>query len=951
LHQFCIRSTVLLVRSSPIRASVIAALLLTTILSGAVGGASARQTAASVNWASFGNTLDENRYSPLSDITPSNVDQLGRAFTVDLNKVIPGIKKGQQSYPIVIDGTMYITSGDDQVFAVNAANGNVLWHYQPDNVATFKNFGIVANRGVAYCDGRVFLLTLDMTIVSLDPATGKQLARVPIGRAVPGARSTYGYSETSSPICANHHLIVGAAGSDYGVRGFVMAYHTPDLTPAWANPFWTIPPNNRDWRSAGRIVGGCTVWTPTTVDVTSNTLYFGTAAASPAYYPSLRPGSDPRCTSLVAVDLATGNLKWWQQQLASNQWAYDSSQPPLVYTTKIGGKSRRVVSIATMEGVWFAYDAKTGAPIWQRVKVIDNVEHPTLQPGKPVAVYPSSLGGLNYSPASFDPATGYVYNAAAETASVLEQQTSVQEKKHSLLVGDIFLGLANGDFGQFLQNGWKDYGSVSAIDVATGKRIWKFQTPQPERGGPTTTASGLGFVGGGDGNLRAFDVKTGKVLWTFQTGFQIAAGPSLYSVDGTEYVAVSVGGTPTSSQGGTVASQVQVFSLGGSHAQSNPPLIAGPLQRATDEAPRMVAAAAAPAAPARVSTAHARSAARVTAPGGLFVQPWDPDTSNTQLVQGHVMLAGKPVKGAVVRIGGWVSPAPTDKSGAFTYPVDITSAARHVAAVVGVTHASIDGKPLSASQGDSVLGRSAGISVGYRVTDLSARNEGGNVVVTGRLSDTKNNAPPTVLLYSYLLKGRITDSNGNPVRGAVVTTRTGDRQFWTQGRPSGPNGTYASFLVAANQAGDDPVPMQVGVAVGDNFWAEPAADLVDFAKLKSSTLDIQLPANSGNNSLVKSSLNPQPIPGAVYQGLIVGVVGGRGGLVKPVSATWPDGSGHFKLVLPGSVRGSTLTFWEADRQFFSVAQAKPGGPVDPSIYPKRLPANAPQGVATLKVPR
>ena len=99
---------------------------------------------------------------------------------------MPGIKKGQQSYPIVVNGTIYVTSGDDQVFAVNGTTGDLLWHYAPDNVATFKNYGIVANRGVAYCDNQLFLLTLDMTIVALDPATGKQLARVPIGRRGPG---------------------------------------------------------------------------------------------------------------------------------------------------------------------------------------------------------------------------------------------------------------------------------------------------------------------------------------------------------------------------------------------------------------------------------------------------------------------------------------------------------------------------------------------------------------------------------------------------------------------------------------------------------------------------------------------------------------------------------------------------------------------------------------------
>ncbi len=913
----------------------------------ATAGASADPAAstATVNWSSFGNTLDQNRYSPLTTIDPGNVGQLGRAFTVDLNKIVPGIKKGQQTYPIVVNGTMYITSGDDQVFAVNAATGALLWHYAPDNIATFKNFGIVANRGVAYCDDRVFLLTLDMTIVALDPATGQQLARVPISNAVPGAQANYGYSETSAPICADHRLIVGAAGSEYGARGFVMAYNTPSLTPAWANPFWTIPPNDTEWRKAARIVGGGVVWTPTTVDTTTHTLYIGTGAATPPYYPSLRPGPDPRSDSIIAIDLVTGQMKWWQQQLSSNQWSYDTSQPPMVYTAKIGGKSQRIVSVATMEGVWFAYNAATGAPIYQRVKVIDNVEHPNLQPGKPVVIYPSSLGGLNYSPASFDPQTQYVYNAASETASVLVQQTSAEEERQALLGGDVFLGLANGDYGQYLQTGWKDYGSVSAIDVATGKRVWKFDTPQPERGGPTTTASGLGFVGGGDGVLRAFDVRTGKVLWTFQTGYQIADGPSVYAVNGTEYIAVGVGGTPTSSSGGTVASQVQVFSLGGSTAQSTPPTITAGVRQsasaAAAQAPRSVA----------ISRRENSSIARITAPGALFVRSWDANSSNTQMVQGHVTLAGKPVAGAVVDIDGWAA-APTDQTGAFEYPADITTAARHVATVADVSAATVGGKKLPAAVRSQLLGRTTGISVGYSVSGLSAHvQSGGDVVVSGRLAygDSPAAAPPTVLLYSYELTGKITDANGNPVKGAIVTTRTNDRQYWTQSRPTGANGAYASFLVAADQEGDNPVPMEVGIAVGNTSYAEPLTDQIEFAKLKSATLNVQLPATPGG-ALVKSSLNPQAIPGAIYQGLLVGVVKAKGGVIHPVSATWPDASGRFQLVLPSSARGLSVSFWEAQRQFFSAASTKPGGPVDLSIYPKSLPSNAPQGLATLKLP-
>src|SRR5918912_430776 len=175
--------------TNPFTAVVRTAVVVLLLLVLAVGGASAKRGASnpSPNWLSFGNTLDQNRHSPLTQITPGNLDQLGRAFTFDLNKAVPGIKKGEQSYPIVVNGTMFVTSGDDQVFAINAATGDLLWHYAPNNVATFKNFGIVANRGVAYCDNRVFLLTLDMTIVALDPKTGQQLARVPISKSVPGA--------------------------------------------------------------------------------------------------------------------------------------------------------------------------------------------------------------------------------------------------------------------------------------------------------------------------------------------------------------------------------------------------------------------------------------------------------------------------------------------------------------------------------------------------------------------------------------------------------------------------------------------------------------------------------------------------------------------------------------------------------------------------------------------
>ena len=894
--------------------------------------ASARTSALeNVGWGGFGNTPDELRHSPLTDITPGNVAQLGRLYTVDFHAIDASVRRGEQSYPVESNGTLYVTTNDDNVWALDALTGKVKWRWTPNDVAVFRNFGIVANRGVALCDGHVFVLTLDMTIASLDPATGKLERQVPIAKAVPGASANYGYSETSAPICANHRLILGAAGSEYGVRGFVMAYHT-DLTPAWPNPFWTIPPAGTEWRRLGTLVGGGVVWTPTTVDPQTNTLYFGTGSATPLYFPQIRPGSNPRADSLIAVNLSTGRMKWWQQQMAHNEWSYDTAQPPLVYTAKVGGHTERIVSVGTMEGVWFAYDAASGRPIYQRVKVIDRTEHPALKPGQPVSVFPSSLGGLNYSPASFDAKTNYIFNAAAETAS-LETQAKLTptQKKEKFTLGDVFLGLQNGNFGSVLP-GWHDHGSISAIDVNSGKRVWKFTTPEPERGGVTTTDSGIGFAGGGDGVLRAFDLKSGKVLWTFQTGHQIAAGPSLYSIDGKEYLAITVGGTPTSSGGG-ISSELQVFALGASGNQSPPPQL--PASRAV---PRALAAE-----PSRqVQKVAAQGVARIPTQGGLVVKLWQASSSNVDRVSGHVLLNGKPVAGARLEMDGYPLPSATAKDGSFSTDVDATIPLRRLVRVTGATHATVGGKPLNAGQQQSVIAASGGFSVGYRVAGLRAARQGnGSVLVTGKLVGANGQPPPTVHLLTYRLGGTITDASGKPVQGAVVITRTQDRDFWTHSSASDANGHYTSFFAASDETDADPVVLAVGVALGNISYGATLGVNVNFRRLQSATMNIHLGSGTSYTVLPTTSQ-----AGAVYSGLVVGVTAG-GKVVKPLAESWPTASGAFSMRLPASVHGKTLHLWENLRQSFSGFVAKPGGAIDLSSWPTVLGDAVPSGLATL----
>jgi len=924
----------------PTRLRAIALIAAALALGLLVASAAARPDAlANVGWGGFGNTPDELRHSPLTEITQGNVDRLGRVFNVDFQKIDSSMRRGEQSYPVEADGTLYVTTNDDNVWALDATTGRVKWRWTPDDIAVFRNFGIVANRGVALCDHHVFVLTLDMTIAQLDPATGRLQRRVPIAKAVPGALVDYGYSETSAPVCAEHRLMLGAAGSEYGVRGFVMAYRTSDLTPAWPSPFWTIPPAGTEWRRSSTLAGGGVVWTPTTVDTTTHTVYFGTGSATPLYFPSIRPGPDPRADSLIAVDLRTGRMRWWQQQMAFNEWSYDTAQPPLVYTARVGGSKQRIVSVASMEGVWFAYDAASGRPIYQRIKVIDHTEHPTLQPGKPVAVFPSSLGGLNYSPASYDPHTNYVFNAAAETAAVdVQSKLTPTEKKRKFTLGDVFLGLENGNFGAVLP-GFHDHGSISAIDVNTGKRVWKFDTPEPERGGVTTTDSGLGFAGGGDGNLRAFDLKTGKVLWKFQTGSPIAAGPSVYSVDGTEYVAIAVGGTPTSSNGGTAA-QLQVFAL----ARSNGESPTRSLSAAAQHRDAQTTTAARPKGAAH--RASPQGFGRIVTESGLVVQPWQADASNAKTVTGRLLWNGAPVAHAHIVVDGYTVPRPTTSDGSFSYDTDITEPLRHVVRVGELASAIVHGKPLTPGQQSALRNASGGFSVGYALHGLSAHvQKNGSVVVTGRVSDSAGHAPPPVHLLTYRLSGTITDASGKPVQGAVVITRTQDRDFWTHSSASDANGHYTSFFAASDETDDNPVQISVGVAAGNVSYGGNVGTNAPFARLESAAMNIEL--GSGTSYTIQK---PTSNAGAVYSGLVVGVsVGAK--VVKPLAERWPDTKGTFSLTLPASVRGRTLTFWQNLRQSFSRVAARPGGAVDLSSWPSRLGDAVPSGQATLKIPR
>lgn len=178
-----------------------------------------RSSNASNDWRTFGGNYAETRYITADQITAHNVGKLGRVADVNLQKAVPSLPGGEQSYPLELGGTLYVTTSFDHAFALDARTGRVRWHFTPSKIGAFKNFGVVANRGFAHCDGRLYMLTLGMRILAIDPRTGQLVQERPISAAISQARPEFGYYESAAPVCYNGTLLIGASGADNGVRG------------------------------------------------------------------------------------------------------------------------------------------------------------------------------------------------------------------------------------------------------------------------------------------------------------------------------------------------------------------------------------------------------------------------------------------------------------------------------------------------------------------------------------------------------------------------------------------------------------------------------------------------------------------------------------------------------------------------------------------------------------
>jgi glucose dehydrogenase len=542
------------------------------------------------DWPSYGRDLTSQRFSPVSQINTDNVKNLIEAW-----KFNSGIVASFQTTPIVQNGVMYLSLPYNHVVALNAKTGKELWRYQHDRRKDWQMCCGPANRGVAVSDGKVFIGTVDARLIALDAKTGAKLWDIDVVKAAittegqdsldksdpNSARKVTGGTGIGiamAPVVYKGKVIVGITGVGYGLHidnpredaplgavigvtgrygrpGFLAAFDVKSGKRVWQ--FDTIPAQgwegkfaettddgvkmNRDvaaekadlakYPDSARFGGG-SAWSTPAIDAASDTLYFGTGNPSPQMNDNSRPGDNLYTVSLVALDANTGKLKWHFQQVPHDLWGYDLASPPVLFNYQFDGKTLAAVGQASKTGWFYIHDRATGKLLKKSDAFVSQLNMFAKATYEGVVVYPGILGGANWSPVSLDEVNQRVFVAGIHSP--------IKYTLHETPAKD---GKAAIRYAASEPTTDPRWGTLSAIDLGTGKIAWQNKTSQPLVGGVLATAGGLLFMGEGNGNFNAYNSQNGDLLWQAKSEFGVNAPPMTYTVDGVQYVAVASGGS------------------------------------------------------------------------------------------------------------------------------------------------------------------------------------------------------------------------------------------------------------------------------------------------------------------------------------------------------------------------------------------------------------------------
>ena len=552
------------------------------------------QSPVGKDWVTNGGNLTNERYSTLKQIDTTNVKQLKGAWMTRLKGSGFGGKYSFEATPLVKDGVMYIVTGNDDVFALNAKSGEFLWERWSgvDQKITSVCCGW-DNRGLAIGDGVVFLGQLDANVVALDSKTGKEVWKTAIEDWHDG------YEITSAPLYYDGIVYSGITGGEFGVRGRLTALDAKTGKILWRA--YTLPapgePGGDTWPTGTDHFsrGGASIWNTPALDPQLGLVYFAVGNCGPDYDGSMREGDNLFCASILAVNAKTGAYAWHFQEVHHDIWDYDAASPVVLFDTVINGQPRKGIAQAGRTGWVFILDRTNGKPLigveeravpqeprqktakTQPFPLGDAIVPQCAEPmpasgyekagcifeafwDEPVLIQPSGIGGTNWAPMSYNPETGSFYIPGTIRTSAFAHVPSQYS---------VGLRYTNGTQAAPIGSGMS--GTFTAIGGNTNKIVWQNKTPYRvgQGGGSTTTAAGLVFRGDPDGNVLAIDAKTGQELWRFQTGFGADAPPAVYEVNGEEYVAIATGGN----QGALSANgdAVWAFSLKGQLGPLWPP--------------------------------------------------------------------------------------------------------------------------------------------------------------------------------------------------------------------------------------------------------------------------------------------------------------------------------------------------------------------------------------------
>jgi PQQ-dependent dehydrogenase (methanol/ethanol family) len=488
------------------------------------------------DWLTYNGTLNANRYSELSEINTANVNELNLKwiFTTPLWKnLLPDSAYfnenmkyfGLEVTPLVADGIMYIT-GPGSVYALDALTGHEIWNYsRPRTPGLVGDASLGTNRGVAILGDKVFMATDNAHLIALNRITGKLVWE----QVMPDEPQHYG--STVAPLIVKDRVVAGVAGGDWGVRGFIAAFKADTGERVWRT--WTIPargePGIETWGPKEPTLGGGATWLTGSYDPETDTLYWPTGNPWPDSDDRDRPGDNLYTNSILALDPATGKMKWYYQFTPHDLKDQDANQPPVLVDTLFQGQDRKLMLFANRNGFFYVLDRTNGKVLLAKPFVkkltwasgIGADGRPRLQK-EGVLTCPDTA--TNWNATAFSPKTRLYYVVALEKCAVNLREESWKKEPPREQPGKKYL---------------------RALDIDTGTIIWEMPQAGPSEGkreaGVLATAGGLLFYGDPPGDFVALDERTGKPLWHFPAGSENKASPMTYSVDGKQFVAIAIG--------------------------------------------------------------------------------------------------------------------------------------------------------------------------------------------------------------------------------------------------------------------------------------------------------------------------------------------------------------------------------------------------------------------------